>query len=76
MDLVKTVYADAQATPASNWSVAGKPLTKLNARDMVTGRHRYSADVKSKNLVCGRVLRQPSFGQRIAQMRQPGCWKP
>ncbi len=68
VDLVKTVYADAQATPASNWSVAGKPLTKLNARDMVTGRHRYSADVKSKNLVCGRVLRQPSFGATLVSV--------
>ena len=42
--LVKTVDG-AAVTPADQWTIAGTSVTKVNARDMVTGAHRYSTDI-------------------------------
>ncbi len=53
------------ATPASNWQVAGKSIVKVNAREIVTGRHKYASDQKRPGLLYGRVLRPPAFGAKL-----------
>ncbi len=42
--LVKTVDG-AAVTPASAWTLEGTSAPKVNARDMVTGAHRYTSDL-------------------------------
>lgn len=64
-DLVKTVAAQVPPTPAANWQQAGKSLPKVNARDIVTGRHRYSADIRRREMMFGRVLRAPAFNSTL-----------
>ncbi len=49
-------------TPASEWTIAGKSLPKVNARAFVTGRHQYASDLHPAGLLYGKVLRPPSFG--------------
>jgi isoquinoline 1-oxidoreductase len=51
--------------PPSAWTVAGQPLPKVDARDFVTGRHRYSCDLRPQGLLYGKVLRPPSFGATL-----------
>ena len=53
-------------TPPAEWTVAGQPLPKVNARDFVTGKHQYTTDLRPENLLYAKVLRPPSFGATLA----------
>ena len=77
-DLVVDVPADAPLTPASTWKVAGAPASKVDGRDFVTGRHRYSSDWSLPEMLHGRVLRPASFRATLVSLdasaveRMPG----
>src|SRR5205823_6595808 len=43
--LVQTVGQSAAVTPPSQWKVAGQSVAKVNARDLVTGKHQYASDI-------------------------------
>ncbi len=66
--LVKTIDAGAKLTPASDWTIAGKSLPKVNARDMVTGKHQYTSDLKRPGMLYGRVLRPDAFGAKLTSL--------
>ncbi len=66
--LVKAIDAGAKLTPASDWRVAGTSLPKVNARDMVTGKHQYTSDMKRPGMLYGRVLRPESFGAKLTAL--------
>lgn len=53
---------NAPVTPADQWTVAGQSVPKFAGRDFVTGRHRYTPDLRLPDMLVGRVLRPPSFG--------------
>jgi len=55
-------------TPASEWTIAGKPVPKLNARDFVTGRHQYTPDIRRPGMLFGKILRPPSFGATLTSL--------
>src|SRR6185369_6686269 len=44
--LVKTIPADVAITPASQWTIAGTSVPKVDSRDFVTGKHQYTSDLK------------------------------
>ncbi|HEY1947795.1 MAG TPA: molybdopterin cofactor-binding domain-containing protein [Bryobacteraceae bacterium] len=52
-------------TPPLRWQVAGTSLPKVNAREIVTGKHKYTSDHKLPGMLYGRVLRPPSFGAKL-----------
>ncbi len=47
--------------PASEWKVAGKPLSKVAGRDFVTGAHKYPSDQKRPGTLYGKVVRPAKF---------------
>jgi isoquinoline 1-oxidoreductase len=51
--------------PASEWTIAGKPIPKVDAREFVTGAHRYTTDLRPDEMLRGKVLRPPSFGATL-----------
>jgi CO/xanthine dehydrogenase Mo-binding subunit len=53
-------------TPPSEWTIAGQPFPKVDARDFVTGKHQYTTDLRPDNLLYARILRPPSFGATLA----------
>jgi isoquinoline 1-oxidoreductase len=57
--------ADPVTLP-SEWTIAGQPLPKVEARDFVTGKHQYTTDLRPDNLLYGKILRPPSFGATLA----------
>ena len=77
-DLVKMVPEQSPVTPASEWHVAGKSAPKVDARDFVTGKHQYAADVKRPGMLYGCILRPTSFDATLASIdtsaaeRMPG----
>jgi nicotinate dehydrogenase subunit B len=63
--LTKTIPADVAYTPATQWKVAGTSAPKVNGREIVTGAHKYSYDVKRDGMLWGKVLHPPSFGATL-----------
>jgi isoquinoline 1-oxidoreductase len=63
--LVKSVTDDASGTPAKAWKIAGTSVAKVDGRDFVTGKHKYSPDVKIPGMLHGKVLRPSAFGATL-----------
>ena len=63
--LVQTIGEDVPLTPHGAWRVAGKAAPKVNGREIVTGRHRYTSDLKRPGMLHGKVLRPAAFGATL-----------
>jgi len=59
--LVRTIGEDAPLTPAREWKIAGKSILKIDGRDFVTGKHRYTSDFKRPGMLYGKMLRPPAL---------------
>src|SRR5262249_30674063 len=46
----------------------GKPVLKVNGRDIVTGRHRHTPDHTLPGALFGKVLRPPSYGAKLQSL--------
>lgn len=66
--LEKTISADTALTAPMDWKIDGTSLEKVNARDIVTGRHRYSSDVIRPGMLFGRILRPDSYGAKLVSL--------
>lgn len=58
---------------ASECTVIGKPLPRGNARDKVTGKALFTADVRLPGLLHGRVLRPPVHGAALKSVDVSGA---
>lgn len=63
--LAQTLPADDPVTPPDQWTIAGKPIPKKDARLFVTGQHQYTPDLTRPGMLYGKVLRPPSFGATV-----------
>jgi isoquinoline 1-oxidoreductase len=63
--LAQNLPNEDPVTPPPDWTIAGKPLPKVHARDFVTGRHQYTPDLHPAGMLHGKVLRPPSFGATL-----------
>jgi isoquinoline 1-oxidoreductase len=63
--LAQNLPAQDPVTPPPGWTIAGKPVPKVDARDFVTGRHQYTPDLHPAGMLYGKVLRPPSFGATL-----------
>ncbi|MBI3698605.1 MAG: molybdopterin-dependent oxidoreductase, partial [Acidobacteria bacterium] len=66
--LAKTIQGDVAITPATEWKIAGRPVTKVNGRDLVTGKHRFTPDGRRPGMLYARVLRPPAFGSTLVSL--------
>jgi isoquinoline 1-oxidoreductase len=66
--LAKIVTGQTATTPATQWRVAGRPMPKVDGRDFVTGRHRYTSDLTRPGMVHGKVLRPSRLGATLASV--------
>ncbi len=57
--------------PATEWTVEGKSIPKVDGRDFVTGKHKYPADQKLPGMLFGKILRPPSFGATLISVQTP-----
>ncbi|HET9477765.1 MAG TPA: molybdopterin cofactor-binding domain-containing protein [Pyrinomonadaceae bacterium] len=57
--LVKTISPDVKTTPVDRWTVGGKSVPKVDGRDFVTGRHKYTSDMRREGMLVGAVVRPP-----------------
>src|SRR5262245_16131424 len=63
--LVKVIPDNIAITQPKDWTVAGTSVTKVDARDVVTGKHRYTSDIKREGMLFGRVVRPASFNATL-----------
>jgi isoquinoline 1-oxidoreductase len=54
--------------PSSEWKVAGTSLPKINGRDIVTGAHKYTFDMKRPGMLWAKVLYPPQFGASLKSL--------
>ena len=64
-NLSTEIAADIHPANPSHWSVAGKDLPKIDARNMVTGMHRYTPDLTRPGMLHGRVVRPEAFNATL-----------
>jgi isoquinoline 1-oxidoreductase len=67
--------ADVSLTPATDWHTLGTPRMRINGRDIVTGAHRFPADIVRPNMLYGSVLRPPSYGATLENVDLAGAKK-
>jgi CO/xanthine dehydrogenase Mo-binding subunit len=52
----------------SEWTVLGRPVPRVDMRDMVTGRFEFVHNVKVPGMLHGRVVRPPEVGATIGSV--------
>jgi isoquinoline 1-oxidoreductase subunit beta len=57
--------ADVTLTPVKEWKIMGASVPRPNARDIVTGAHKFPSDVALEGMLYGKVLRPPSYGAKL-----------
>src|SRR5205814_2104876 len=68
--LAENLPAEDPITPATEWTIAGKAIPKVDGRAFVTGRQQYTTDLQPAGMLYGKVLRPPSFGATLTSFRQ------
>jgi CO/xanthine dehydrogenase Mo-binding subunit len=63
--LVATVDEKTATEPPSQWSIAGTAVPKVNGRDFVTGRHRYTSDMRRDATLHAKIVRPPAYGASL-----------
>jgi isoquinoline 1-oxidoreductase len=63
--LTKNVSADVITIPAKDWKIAGTSVSKVDGRAIVTGKHRYTPDVKLPDMLHGKILRPPTLNATL-----------
>ena len=58
------IPAEIPVTRASEWTVRGVALKKVNGREFVTGGHAYTPDVVRPRLQFGHVIRPSGYAGR------------
>src|SRR2546428_103652 len=61
--------------PAWRRRCAGRPLPRVEARDIVTGRARYVADVRLPGMLRGAIVRPPGRGAKLRALRDAAARK-
>lgn len=63
--LRETSSTGADLSSPDAWKVLGKTTPRINAADIVTGKHRYTSDIKRPGMLYGRALRAPGYGAEL-----------
>jgi len=63
--LVKVIPESIATTQPKDWTIAGTSVTKVDARDFVTGKHQYTSDIKREGMLYGKVVRPATFNAAL-----------
>jgi nicotinate dehydrogenase subunit B len=63
--LVKVIPDNIVTTQPKDWTVAGTSVTKVDAKDFVTGSHQYTSDIKREGMLYGKVVRPATFNATL-----------
>src|SRR5229473_3173931 len=63
--LVKVILDNIATTLPKDWTIAGTSVAKVNARDLVSGKHQYTSDIKREGMLFGKVVRPATFNATL-----------
>jgi CO/xanthine dehydrogenase Mo-binding subunit len=63
--LVEVIPENIAITPPKDWTIAGTSVTRVDAKEVVTGKHRYTSDIKREGMMYGRVVRPATFNATL-----------
>jgi isoquinoline 1-oxidoreductase len=63
--LVKVIPDDIAITQPKDWTIAGTPVPKVDAKAFVTGAHQYTTDVQREGMLYGKVVRPSAFNATL-----------
>src|SRR6266513_4683783 len=66
--LVKVIPDDIAITQPKDWIIAGKSATKVDAQNFVTGKHRYTSDIKREGMLYGKIVRPATFNATLVSV--------
>jgi nicotinate dehydrogenase subunit B len=66
--ITATVNDGVALTPKARWTVAGTSAPHVGGRDLVTGRHQYTSDMRVPDMRYAKILRAPSIGATLASL--------
>lgn len=61
----QAIPQDVELKPVQEWKVMGTPVLRPNARDIVTGAHKYPSDISRPGMLYGKILRAPAYGAKL-----------
>ncbi|GIW89451.1 MAG: aldehyde oxidase [Isosphaeraceae bacterium] len=67
-ELDALIDEDQPTTPPERWTVAGRSEPKVDGVAFVTGRHRFTSDLKRPGMLYARVLRPPAYGATLKDL--------
>ena len=66
--LLQKFNENVEVISPENWKIAGTSVPKVNAKDFITGRHKYVSDMKLPGMVYGKILRPPAMGATLGSV--------
>src|SRR2546421_4524011 len=66
--LVKVIPDDIAITQPKDWTIAGTSAAKVDAKNFVTGKHRYTSDIKREGMLYGKVVRPATFNATLVSV--------
>jgi nicotinate dehydrogenase subunit B len=63
--LATVIPDDPELTPAKDWKIAGTSAPKKDARDFVTGTHKYTSDLSLPGMLYGKIVRPNAFHAKL-----------
>ena len=66
--ILRHVDGEAPTKPPAEYRAMGRSLTHRDARDKVTGRAQYAADIRLPGMLHARILRPPAHGAKLENL--------
>jgi isoquinoline 1-oxidoreductase len=66
--LTRAIEGDPPITPAKDWKIAGKSTAKVDGRAIVTGKHKYTPDIKRPGMLYAKVLRPATLNASLVSV--------
>jgi Aerobic-type carbon monoxide dehydrogenase, large subunit CoxL/CutL homologs len=63
--LLKQISDDVPTAAAEQWKIVGKSTPKVEGRAFVTGKHKYTSDMKRPGMLVGKVVRPSAFNATL-----------
>ncbi|HVH86824.1 MAG TPA: molybdopterin cofactor-binding domain-containing protein [Terriglobales bacterium] len=66
--LVQMIPDDPPLIAPEKWTVAGRAVPKIDGRDFVTGKHKYTSDIARPGMLYGKVIRPSAYHATLASL--------
>jgi isoquinoline 1-oxidoreductase len=64
----QAIPSDVELDPVKEWKVLSTPVLRPNAREIVTGAHKYPSDIARPGMLYGKILRAPAYGAKLVSI--------